>query len=191
MCSFAPVHGVRLYVMIDKAIELVVNDAHVDKFDKASKDAEHLEAASKMVDWVHEQKRVDEEQDKRIVKLSIKSCRRRVIKQARFRRRWKDHRRHARLGRRHRDEASDEACREAHSVEEKAAASAAQRGGGGDSDELVKRAAAHECGMVRPPTAATVSWRRPKPVQSPVTQKRAYVRAPYNKRDGAFQVQWM
>jgi hypothetical protein len=191
MCSFAPVHGVRLYVMIDKAIELVVNDAHVEKMDKASKDAEHLEAASKMVDWVHEQQRVDEEQDKRIVKLSIKSCRRRVIKQARFRRRWKDHRRHARLGRRHRDEASDEACREAHSVEEKAAASAAQRGGGGDSDELVKRAAAHECGMVRPPTAATVSWRRPKPVQSPVTQKRAYVRAPYNKRDGAFQVQWM
>ena len=97
MCSFAPVHGVRLYVMIDKAIELVVNDAHVEKMDKASKDAEHLEAASKMVDWVHEQKRVDEEQDKRIVKLSIKSCRRRVIKQARFRRRWKDHRRHARL----------------------------------------------------------------------------------------------
>ena len=55
---------------------------------------------------MHEQQRVDEEQDKRIVKLSIKSCRRRVIKQARFRRRWKDHRRHARLGRRHRDEAS-------------------------------------------------------------------------------------
>ena len=68
------------YVMIDKAIELVVDDAHIEKMDVASKDVEHLEAASKMVDWVHEQQRVDEEQDKRIVKLSIKSCRRRVIK---------------------------------------------------------------------------------------------------------------
>ena len=56
-----------------------------------------------------------------------------------------------------------------------------------ETDELVKRAAARECGMVRPPTAATVSWRRPKPVQSPVTQKRAYVRGSYRKRDGPFQ----
>jgi hypothetical protein len=50
--------------------------------DTASKDAEHLEAASKFMDWVHEQQQLDEEQDKRIVKLSVKSRSRRVIKQA-------------------------------------------------------------------------------------------------------------
>ena len=41
MCSFAPVHGddqSEAYVMIDKAIELMVDDAHIEKMDVASKD---------------------------------------------------------------------------------------------------------------------------------------------------------
>ena len=117
------------YVMIDKAIELVVDDAHIEKMDVASKDVEHLEAASKFVDSVHEQQQLDEEQDKHIVKLSVKSRSRRVKGAGA----GQDHRRPARLGRRHRDEAADEVCREAHPVEEeKAAAPAAQGGGGGD-----------------------------------------------------------
>jgi hypothetical protein len=36
------------------------DDAHVEKIDKASKDAEHLEAASKMVHWVHKQQASNE-----------------------------------------------------------------------------------------------------------------------------------
>ena len=42
------------------------------------------------------------------------------------------------------------------------------------TNELLRQAEARECDMVRPrPTATTVSWRRPKLIQSPVTQKRA------------------
>ena len=194
MCSFAPVRGddqSEAYVMIDKAIELVVDDAHIEKMDVASKDVEHLEAASKFVDWVHEQQQLDEEQDKRIVKLSVKSRRRRVIKQALSQ--ALDKTIDALL-----DSAGDTEMKLLTKLAVKLIQSKKKKlphqllkEAEAETDELVKRAAARECGMVRPPTAATVSWRCPKPVQSPVTQKRAYVCGPYRKRDGPFQVQWM
>ena len=194
MCSFAPVHGddqSEAYVMIDKAIELVVDDAHIEKMDVASKDVEHLEAASKFVDSVHEQQQLDEEQDKRIVKLSVTSRRRRVIKEALSQ--ALDKTIDALL-----DSAGDTEMKLLTKFAVKLIQSKKKKlphqllkEAEAETDELVKRAAARECGMVRPPTAATVSWRCPKPVQSPVTQKRAYVCGPYRKRDGPFQVQWM
>ena len=162
MCSFAPVRGddqSEAYVMIDKAIELVVDDAHVEKMDVASKDVEHLEAASKFVDSVHEQQQLDEEQDKRIVKLSVTSRRRRVIKEALSQ--ALDKTIDALL-----DSAGDTEMKLLTKLAVKLIQSKKKKlphqllkEAEAETDELVKRAAARECGMVRPPTAATVSLR--------------------------------